>query len=194
MPYRVLFYSSTLYYLAILMTLFETERLFVRRFTSMDAECFFLLNSDVRVMQFIRPVKNRKESDAFLAENLNFYLDTSSLGRFAVVEKATGNFVGTFSFLYLSGESDFHLGYALLPAAWGEGFATELVRSGIIYFFSHNHKKEVFAITDTENRASRNVLLKSGFQKKGQTLEHGQMLDLFVISREACLAGRLESK
>ena len=160
----------------------------------MDAECFFLLNSDVRVMQFIRPVKNRKESDAFLAENLNFYLDTSSLGRFAVVEKATGNFVGTFSFLYLSGESDFHLGYALLPAAWGEGFATELVRSGIIYFFSHNHKKEVFAITDTENRASRNVLLKSGFQKKGQTLEHGQMLDLFVISREACLAGRLESK
>ncbi len=176
------------------MTLFETERLFVRRFTTIDAECFFLLNSDVGVMQFIRPVKNRKESDAFLAENLNFYLDTSSLGRFAVVEKVTGNFLGTFSFLYLSGESDFHLGYALLPAAWGKGFATELVRSGIIYFFSHNLKKEVFAITDTENRASRNVLLKSGFQNKGQTLDHGQMLDLFVVSREACLEGSLENK
>ena len=190
----VLLNSSTLYYLAVRMILFETDRLIVRRFTSVDAEWFFLLNSDVRVMQFIRPVKNREKCDAFLAENLNFYLDTSSLGRFAVVEKATGNFVGTFSFLYLSGEADFHLGYALLPAAWGKGIATELVRSGITYFFSHNHKKEVFAITDTENSASRNVLLKSGFQKKGQTLEHGQILDLFVISREASTVVSIESK
>jgi len=176
------------------MILFETDRLTVRRFTSGDAECFFLLNSDVQVMQFIRPVKNREECDAFLAENLNFYLDTSSLGRFAVVEKATGNFVGTFSFLYLSGEADFHLGYALLPPAWGKGFATELVRFGITYFFSHNHKKEVFAITDTQNTASRNVLLKSGFQKKGQTLEHGQTLDLFIISRETSRGISIESK
>ena len=164
------------------MILFETERLIVKRFTADDAENFFLLNGNAEAMHFIRPAKNRKESDAFLSENLRFYLDGSSLGRFAVYEKALGHFLGTFSFLYLSGEADFHVGYALLPEAWGKGFATELVRSGTNYFFEKTGKKELFAITDSANLPSQQVLLKSGFYKKGQVVEDGKTLELFCIS------------
>ena len=164
------------------MILFETERLIVRRFTADDAHNFFLLNGNAEAMHFIRPVKTREESDAFLSENLNFYLDTSALGRFAVHDKKTNHFVGTFSFLYLSGEADFHIGYALVPPAWGKGYATELVRTGVNYFFTKTSRKELFAITDSANIASQHVLLKSGFYKKGQVVENGHTLELFCIS------------
>ncbi len=161
------------------MILFETERLLVRRFTLSDAESFFLLNSNARVMQFIRPVKNREECDAFLAANINFYLDTSVLGRFGVFEKESGCFLGAFSYLYLAGESDFHLGYALLPEAWGKGYATELVKSGLDYFFKHSQQKEVFAITEKEHLASQKVLYKAGFLLKGEHKEEEKNLLLF---------------
>lgn len=165
------------------MPVFETERLLVRRFTPADAECFYLLNSNENVMHFIRPVKNRQQSDAFLSENLGFYQEGSCLGRFGVVEKKSGDFIGTFSFLYLSGEADFHLGYALLPQAWGKGFATELVKAGIPYFFAHTTKAKIFAITHADNGSSQQVLLKSGFHKKNQMVEKGQTLELFVLCR-----------
>ncbi|MCW3087424.1 MAG: family N-acetyltransferase [Sediminibacterium sp.] len=164
------------------MILFETERLTVRRFTANDADDFFLLNSDPEAMHFIRAPKTREESDAFLTENLRFYLDSSALGRYAVYEKTTGGFAGTFSFLYLSGEADFHIGYALLPAAWGKGFATELVGTGTPYFFQRTGRKMLFAITDAGNLASQHVLLKSGYSRSGQVEEHGQMLELFAIA------------
>jgi len=176
------------------MILFETERLIVRRFTADDAEWFFLLNSNEQAMQFIRPAKNREQSDAFLLENLNFYLDSSVLGRYAVLEKGSGNFVGTFSLLYLSGDADFHLGFALLPDEWGKGFATELVQSALIYFFTHTSKKEVFAITDADNQASQHVLLKSGFYKKGQIEEYDKTLELFIITNDTSPAISLESE
>ena len=166
------------------MLVFETERLVVKRFTQEDAHHFFLLNSNEQVMHFIRPVKNRQQSDAFLAENMAFYLDNSCLGRFAVFEKFSLDFVGTFSFLYLSGEADFHLGYALLPGAWGKGFATELVSAGIPYFFDHSGKSSIFAITHADNGPSQQVLLKCGFYRQGQILQNGEMLELFMINSE----------
>jgi len=176
------------------MILFETERLSVRRFTVIDAEYFFLINGDPQVMHYIRPVKNRQESDAFLQGNINFYQDHSVLGRFAVFEKGSASFLGTFSFLYLSGEADFHLGYALLPEAWGKGFATELVRCGITYFFAQTNKKQVFAITDPANLPSQRVLLKSGFSKKGQMLEKGKILELFSVSRNGSSGNDIADK
>lgn len=165
------------------MILFETERMVVKRFTADDSDLFFRINGNPDVVHFIRPVKSREESDAFLRENLNFYLDSSCLGRYAVFAKEDGRFLGTFSFLYLSGDADFHLGYALVPEAWGQGFATELVRSGIPCFFERTDKNTVFAITSAGNTASQKVLLKSGFRYKGQIEEHGEMLELFHINR-----------
>ena len=165
------------------MVVFETERMIVKRFRAGDEDLFFQINGDETVVHFIRPVKSRAESDAFLAENIRFYQDGSTLGRYAVFEKQSGAFLGTFSYLYMSGDADFHLGYALVPEAWGKGYATELVQSGIPYFFANTNKPAVFAITSAGNIASQKVLLKAGFQHKGQVEEHGQVLELFYINR-----------
>ena len=45
---------------------FETERLLVRHFSVVDGDNFFLLNGNLEVMRYIRPVKSREETDLFL--------------------------------------------------------------------------------------------------------------------------------
>lgn len=176
------------------MVLFETKRMLVRRFIQGDAAYFFLINGSEDVMRYIRPVKSREESNAFLQENLHFYRDGSSLGRYAVFSKETTAFLGTFSFLYLSGDADFHIGYALVPEAWGKGYATELVQYGTQFFFQHMNKPAIFAITESVNRVSQLVLIKSGYLQKGQVEESGKTLDLFFISREDAAQFHIQNK
>lgn len=165
------------------MVLFETERMTVRRFTQADAGSFFRINGNEQVVQFIRPVKNRSESDAFLEDNLRLYRDGSCLGRFAVFHKTGQVFLGFFSLLSLGGEPDCHIGFALVPEEWGKGFATELLQAGAEYFFRQTNKPFVFAITDPANKGSQKVLLKSGFLLKGQVVENGKLLNLFYLTR-----------
>jgi len=162
---------------------FETERLIVRQFTADDAADFFLFNSSEQVLKYIRPTKNREESDAFLEENLNLYLDGFPYGRMYVAEKTTGNFVGTFSILYLDGEADYHIGYALMPNYWGRGFASELVKYGSAIFFERTNHENLFAITQPENIASETVLYKNNFEPAGKFLLKEEPLNLFSLSR-----------
>ena len=176
------------------MLLFKTGRLLVRRFTSADADDFFRINGNPEVVRFIRPAKTREESDAFLKENINLYQNDSIVGRFGVFEQDTQNFVGTFSFLYLSGQEDIHIGYALVPEAWNKGFASELVSRGITHFFAHTTKSTLFAITSSANHASQKVLLKSGMHSRGHVFEHGEMLDLFSITREEWLSAHIPAQ
>ncbi len=165
------------------MVLFETERLAVRHFTAGDAEDFFRFNSHPEVMRYIRPVKNRESAAAFLAKNLNLYLPGSCLGRFFVAEKTTGQFIGSFSLLYMSLADDIHIGYGLMPEYWGQGYALELLKAGVLYFFSNSLRNSLYAITEPANTASRKVLEKAGFLFSRQ-IKDGKMLDLFLLERK----------
>ncbi len=176
------------------MLLFETNRFLVRRFTLEDADAFFRVHGNTEVVRFIRPAKTREECDAFLQENIHLYLNGSLVGRFAVCEKDTNDFIGTFSFLYLSGQEDLHIGYALVPEAWGKGIATELVIKGIVHFFEKTLKTALFAITSSANHASKRVLLKSGMFSRGHLFEHGETLDLFSITREEWLSAHIPAQ
>jgi ribosomal-protein-alanine N-acetyltransferase len=89
------------------------------------------------------------------------------------------------SLLYLAGRSDLHIGYALLPEAWGKGYATELTKRGLVYFFANTDKTDLFAITDVENDPSQKVLIKAGFTIERQTIENERTLTVFHIAKAA---------
>jgi RimJ/RimL family protein N-acetyltransferase/plasmid stabilization system protein ParE len=165
------------------MILFSTTNFIVRQFTKEDAEAFYLLNSNPDVMHYIRLVKNRQACNEFLLENINLYQQGSVIGRYAVIKKATGNCMGTFSFLYMSTEDGYHIGYALLPNYWGKGFAQQLVRFGTSFFFKATNKQVLFAIADTDNIASQNVLLKNSFLLKETTSQNNKQVAIFYINK-----------
>jgi ribosomal-protein-alanine N-acetyltransferase len=163
------------------MYLFETPRLIVKKYSEDDGEAFFALNGDPDVMRYIRKPKTRTESDAFLCEVIAFYANNPNLGRFAVIEKKSQQFIASFALIPIDSEPEkLQAGYALLPAAWGKGFASELLQYGIPFFFQHHGDDMLYGITEQENIASQKVLLKAGFTlEKSYTEDHKQLFRFF---------------
>ena len=164
--------------------IFETTRLIVRQFTENDKDNFFLLSGNETVMQYIRPVSTKEESDKFLLENIAAYEKNPNAGRWAVMEKANGTFAGSFAIIpMLSQPENIQLGYSLRVENWGRGFATELTKTGLDYFMKHYSHPVIHGITEVLNAASQKVLLKAGFQPAGSFMEEEKELLMFVVKR-----------
>lgn len=144
--------------------IFETERLIVRKYAASEFESFFLINGNAEVVRYIRPVQERPEALTLFQQMLTSYADSPEFGRWAVFAKQDKEFVGSFGIIPIPWEKqNTQLGYALLPQYWGRGYATELTRAGIQYFWRKSKDEVLYAMTETENQASQKVLLKCGF-------------------------------
>ena len=166
--------------------IFETERLIVRQYDfKTDAENFFLLNGDDDVMRYIRATKTKEECDVFLKKAIDSYKINPLIGRWAADEKATDKFVGSFAIIPIEGSDDIQLGYALLKEYWGKGFASELTKSGLAYYFRTTNADHIYAIADPANVPSHNVLLKNSFVPDGTKMEDDKELLKFIFRRPA---------
>ena len=164
--------------------IFETERLIVRQYAfEIDTENFFLLNGDDDVMRYIRAAKTKEECDVFLKKAIDAYKINPLIGRWAADEKATGNFVGSFAIIPIEGSDDIQLGYALLKEYWGKGFASELTKSGLDYYFKKTSADHIYAIAEKANIASHKVLLKNSFLPDGTKIEDGKELLKFIYRK-----------
>jgi ribosomal-protein-alanine N-acetyltransferase len=161
----------------------------VRQYTPDDKDYFFSLSGDADVMRYIRPVSTKEESDKFLHENIAFYREYPTRGRWAVEEKENGKFAGSFAIIAIpSKPGSLQLGYSLLPENWGKGFATELTVAGLRYFFSNEEFPEIFGVTEMANTASQKVLLKAGFKTEATFKEDGKDLMLFRYTKQTYLS------
>jgi len=164
--------------------IFETERLIVRQYDfETDTENFYLLNGDEEVMRYIRATKSREECDVFLKKAIESYKVNPLIGRWAADEKATGKFVGSFAIIPIEGSEDIQLGYAFLKENWGKGFASELTRAGLHYYFTNTNADHIYAIAEKGNIASHKVLLKNSFVPNGTKKEDDKELLKFIYRK-----------
>jgi ribosomal-protein-alanine N-acetyltransferase len=113
------------------------------------------------------------------------YIQTPSLGRWAVDEKSTGNFVGSFAIIPIPEKTELiQLGYALLKNHWGKGFATELTRAGLKHVFQNMKLAEIYGLTQKANLNSQKVLLKAGFRNAGETVTDEKTVCWFLYQKE----------
>jgi len=152
----------------------ETERLALREWRREDAEALFVLAGDAEVMRYVGdgkpwPLERVREWIGRLNESYR----TRGFSRWAVVEKASGEAVGSCGFAPLpwSGEIDF--GYMFRRDRWGRGYASEITPAALRHGFDRYGFKEVVASIDPKNDASRRVLLKLGFAYRGNELQPG---------------------
>ena len=151
----------------------ETPRLILRELLPTDAEGMFAMDSDPEVHRFLgqKPVSSIDEIRPVIEFVRQQYVD-HGIGRWAVVERATGDFVGWAGLKVLTdtvnGHQHFHdLGYRLRRRAWGKGYATEASVAARDYGFRELGLEHLYAMADVENRASRAVLEKIGFRYDG---------------------------
>ena len=79
------------------------------------------------------------------------------------------------------------LGYWLLPEHWGKGVMTEALPLVLDHGFRTLGLHRIEAEVETENKASRRLLLKHGFQHEGTLRDHeikdGSYISLDVYAR-----------
>ncbi|MFB9928298.1 GNAT family N-acetyltransferase [Amycolatopsis halotolerans] len=147
------------------MTFLETDRLLLRRFTEDDVENLVQLDSDPQVMRFLtgEPTPRAEVEHKILPAILRDY-HNGPAGRWAAIERETGEFIGWISLDPPEDGStaELELGYRLMAKAWGRGYATEGARAVIHKGFSELGTQRVWAQTMAVNTPSRRVMERSG--------------------------------
>ena len=148
----------------------ETERFYIRPLNAGDAGGIFELDSNPNVHKYLgnNPIKTLAEAENVIELITQQYKDLG-IGRWAIIEKSTGNFVGWTGFKYIVEPINNHvnyydLGYRLIEGYWGKGIATETAKACLKYGFEILNFDEVYGICDVENNGSKNVLQKCGLQ------------------------------
>ena len=146
----------------------ETERMVLRQFTSDDVDNVLALDSDPEVRRFVEdgePV-NREEIAGLIDHWMGYYARSETYGFWAAIEKHTGEFLGWFHFRPREGRAvdEPELGYRLVSAQWGKGYATEGSRALIDKGFASSTIARVVAETAAVHGASRRVMEKAGLR------------------------------
>ena len=100
-------------------------------------------------MRYIRSAKTKEECDEFLLQVIAYSETEKLFGRWAVEDKFSKEFVGSFAIIPVEGKEQMQLGYALLPEHWGKGYATELPLQAFIMFL---RKLQLIRFMPTQKR------------------------------------------
>ncbi len=99
-----------------------------------------------------------------------------------VGERGSARLVGIAGLQPLDGGPDVELTYALLPHAWGRGFATEAAGAAVRYAFQEAGLDRVVGIARRENGASVAVLRKLGLRGLGEAVYWGKPWEKYELA------------
>jgi RimJ/RimL family protein N-acetyltransferase len=145
------------------MILFETPRLIVRQLQPEDVDAMFAVYGDPEVVRWVddgQPLSRDLCAKWIDVSQHNY--TSKGFGASAVIEKATGTFIGCCGIVYAPGGSEPEIIYAFRQSHWGQGFASEVVPAMLAYGFGTCHLPEIYATIFPENLTSARVLIKAG--------------------------------
>jgi len=145
----------------------ETPRLYLRELCTDDAEHFYRLNLNPNVIRYTGNTAFASVAEAreFL-ENYDDY-QKNGYGRWAVIEKASGTFVGWCGLKYDEATAETDIGFRFFEEHWNRGFATESALACIRYGFEQLGLTSIVGRAMRANAASVRVLEKAGLQHMG---------------------------
>lgn len=146
----------------------ETERLILRELTMTDEAGMSELDADPEVCRYLyqTPFTSIEQSRNIIQSVLQQYRD-NGIGRWAVIEKASGQFAGWSGLKLITepvnGHVNFYdVGYRLLSRFWGLGYATESAKAALYYGFDTLKAETIYGMCHVDNQSSANVLQKIG--------------------------------
>ena len=171
----------------------ETERLILRELLESDLDGIFELDSDPVVHKYLgnNPIKTKEQAK----EAINFirqqYVELG-IGRFAAIEKSSGNFIGwsgiklnTGEKESLNGKQDFYdIGYRFMPRYWGKGYASESSFATLNYGFNELKIETMCGAAEVENVASNKVLQKIGLKFIEDFMYKGEKINWYELNKD----------
>jgi len=164
-------------------TIGHTDRLLLRETSADDAQIIYELNSDPEVIQYTGdpPFKSVAEASVFL-DNYDHY-QKYGRGRWAIVDKATGEILGWCGLKYHANTGETDLGFRLFKKYWGKGYATEASHLALQYGFRRLGLDSIIARAVKENKASIKVMNKLGLVFEQDFDDHGSKCEQHRIDK-----------
>jgi len=163
-------------------SLFETERCLLRPLAAGDGYHFYHINSDPLVLKYTgdAPFDTLEKADDFI-KAYNEY-QKHGYGRWAVLAKKTGDFLGWCGLKYEPDTGETDLGYRFYYSNWGKGYATETAKACINFGFETLNLKSIVGRAYLGNDASIRVLEKCGMLLEKKMLYDGKEAVMYRIS------------
>ena len=163
--------------------LFDTERLTIRELILDDAEFIIQLMNSPGWLQFIgdRNVTTIETAKNYLITGpLKSYHD-NGFGLWMVELKSSKTPIGMCGLLKRETLEDIDIGYALLPAYYGQGYAFEMATATLKFAKNTLKINKIVAITDGDNYPSIALLNKLGlaFEREITSTDNRSNTQLF---------------
>ncbi|MES0811173.1 GNAT family N-acetyltransferase [Roseibium sp. SCPC15] len=164
--------------------LLKTARLQVLPFEDADFPLLLDLHSDPEVNRYHSPgpVPMAKEE---ARRRLNNYVQMhrqSGVSKWKL-ETLDGEFVGRAGFSWQQEPAGYELGYSLKRSAWGRGYATEIARELVRWFFEETDHDHLLAYAVSENLASLRVMQKAGMRLWLEMEKHDLPCTFYRVDR-----------
>lgn len=142
----------------------ETARTKIRPLSPDDAEHFYSLNQDPEVLKYTGddPFETVNAAKEFLKQYDQY--EKYGLGRWAVISKENGEFLGWCGLKYTPETNEYDLGYRFYKKYWNRGYATETSQAFIDYGLNTLKLDEIVGRAMAANAASVRVLQKIGME------------------------------
>lgn len=142
----------------------RTARLMLTRVRAEDFADLRAMHRDPQVMATLGGVRSDAVTRDVL-EQLTAHWVAHGFGYWMARDAASGAFVGRGGLreVTLGGAPEVELGYALMPAWWRQGLATELATACVRIAFEDLGRDDLVAFTLPTNHRSRRVMQRLGF-------------------------------
>jgi RimJ/RimL family protein N-acetyltransferase len=168
----------------------ETERLTLRRFRDADRDAVARWNADVAFTRHLAGVQTRAQSDEAF-DRWDRHWSDHGFGLLAVEWRGTGEVIGRVGPQYhRAWPAEPEVGWALDPAWWGRGIATEAGTAAVEWVFGGLGHARVVSITTEVNTASRNVMAKLGFTLHARVESEWGLLWVHALDRNPSRSAR----
>ena len=145
-----------------------TERLLLREFTKQDVDAIAEFRRDPRYLEYYyRPAYTREECVRFVDKCIAWSKESPRCKfQLAITDRSNGILLGNCGIRTESIESQRgDIGYELSPVYWGQGFASEAVRSILQIGFEDLDLDEIEARCVVANKRSVRLLHRLGFEE-----------------------------
>jgi RimJ/RimL family protein N-acetyltransferase len=163
----------------------ETPRLRLRAFKLADLDAYAAMYAQE---SFVRYIGGSTLSRDQVWRSMSILLGHWQLlgyGLWAIEHRETGELMGHAGLLNLPGWPDIEVAWALGPAFWGHGYATEAARAAIGWAFGELGLERLISLIDPENTASEAVARRIGESRLEQITFHEKHAWVYEIRRDA---------
>lgn len=145
----------------------ETSEIYLRKLQLSDVDSWYSYLSVPEVVEHTSWNLSSKQDLVNLAKMYNLE-DQESQIRFAIIDKSSGDLVGTIGFHSVSEASrSAEIAFDVHPDFWGRGIATQACNLVVEWGFWYQKFTRIQACILPANKSSENVLHKCGFMLEG---------------------------